>query len=152
MLAIAGCSARRPAKPTEKPPTQPPVPSLEFGGSVIRIADPKGNWTFEARSAKIKAKTAEGPFFLVPADGIYQQTGQKPVYMKAVTASIDKAAGRVVLQENVRITSAAWILEADRVDYDLNTGKVVSPGRTKLTFQSSEDDRRLRQTRGRGEQ
>jgi len=137
LLALFGCGGRRVETPLVKPPEKPPSPSLEFGGSVIRIADPKGNWTFEARSAKVNAKTTEGPFSLSPADGVYREKGRAPVNMSAAAGDIDKQAGRVALKGHVRITSDDWLLEADRVDYDLDSGKVVSPGRTKLTFQPS---------------
>lgn len=107
---------------------------MELGGSVIRIADPGGRWKFEAHSAQVNAKTVDGPFVLSPAEGRYQERGKEPVLMRAARADIDKQAQQVVLQGQVRIASDSWLLEADRVDYDLNTGKVVSPGRTKLSF------------------
>lgn len=137
LLALVGCGGKPAQDTLAKPPDKVPEPSLEFGGSVIRIADPKGRWTFEARSQQVKAKTAEGPYHLAPVAGTYLEKGRAPVEMSAVSGDIDKRAGRVALRGRVQISSAGWRLEADRVDYDLGTGKVVSPGRTKLTFQPS---------------
>ena len=134
LFILCGCGQRRPPAPAEKLPA-PTAPSLEFGGSVVRVEDPKGRWTFEARSAQVKAQSAEGPYTLSPADGTYQEAGQEPIHMRARSAEVQRQAGRVDLQGSVAITSDAWTLEADRVTYDLNSGKVVSPGRTKLTFQ-----------------
>jgi len=49
---------------------------------------------------------------------------------------VNKQTQRVHLEGSVQISSGGWLLEAERVDYDLNTGKVVAPGRTKLTLGS----------------
>jgi hypothetical protein len=54
--------------------------------------------------------------------------------MRAERAKIDKASGRIVLEGSVWIASANWMLEGPCVEYDLNAGKVVAPGRTKFTF------------------
>jgi len=134
LLAVGGCGRRQPQPPSKEPPA-PAAPSLEFGGSVIRIADPKGRWTFEARSATVKAQSAGGPYSLSPAEGTYQEKGKEPVHMRAQFAEVQKQAGQVVLEGSVAISSAGWTLEAEQVTYDLNTGKVVAPGRTKLTFE-----------------
>jgi hypothetical protein len=134
LLAVCGCGRGRGPDTEEKPAVAPRTPSVRFGGSVIRIEDPKGRWTFEARSASVIAQSSEGPFSLSPADAIYQEKGQQPVHMSAKSADVQKQAGRVILQGSVVITFDNWRLDADRVSYDLNTGKVVSPGHTKVTY------------------
>jgi lipopolysaccharide assembly outer membrane protein LptD (OstA) len=123
---------------------------LELGGSVIRIADPEGRWKFEARSAQVKAATLDGPYLLTPADGRYQETGKEPVLMRAARADVDRQGQRVSLRGSVRIASDAWLLEAERVDYDLKNGKVVSPGLTKLTFGQEAAEAFARQGQERG--
>jgi lipopolysaccharide assembly outer membrane protein LptD (OstA) len=107
---------------------------VKFGGSVIRMDDPKGRWTFEARSAAVKAQSSEGPFLLSPADCTYTEKGKEPVRMRADSADLQKQAGRVTLRGSVVVSSGGWRLESDSVTYDLHTGKVVSPGRTKVTY------------------
>jgi len=151
LLAACGCGhGRRPD--LEKEPTAPPrTPSVEFGGSVIRMADTKGRWTFEARSAAVKAQSSEGPFALSPADCTYVEKGKQPVRMRAESADVQKQAGRVTLRGSVVVTSDGWRLDADSVTYDLNTGKVVSPGRTKVTY-SPETAQRSRPFGGGGAQ
>jgi hypothetical protein len=147
-LLAAGCGSRQP--PPQEPKQQPlsAAPSLQFSGSVIRVADPADRWKFEARSAQVKAAGVNGPYALAPADCRYQEAGQPPLVMHSTRADVDKVAQRVVLEGSVRIESNGWVLEADRVNCDLKTGKVVSPGPTKLTLGRSALARRSRPADG----
>lgn len=148
-FAAVGCARRPPPAPPPPTPAAPAAPSLELGGSVIRIADPKGRWRFVARSAKVKATGVDGPYDLTPADARYEEPGKEPVLMRAARADVNKQTQRVHLEGSVQISSGGWLLEAERVDYDLNTGKVVAPGRTKLTL-GGEDRRKSPDVAGSG--
>ena len=135
LLLAPGCGPRRTAPPPEEgTPSVAAAPSLEFGGSVIRVSDPKGSWKFEARSPRVKAAGVNGPYTLMPADATYQEEGKEPVLMHAERADVDRQTQRVALAGSVQVASNGWVLEADHVTYDLKTGKVVSPGRTKLSL------------------
>jgi len=139
VLLLTGCGPRRPP-PREEPKQQPlsKAPSLALSESVIRVADPQRRWKFEARSAQVKAAGVNGPYTLSPAECRYQQAGKPPVLMRAKRAEVEKLAKRVTLIGSVRVESNGWLLEADRVEYDLNTAKVVAPGQTKLSFQPAQ--------------
>ncbi len=150
LLAACGCGHGRRPDP-ENPAVPPQAPSVRFGGSVIRMADPKGRWTFEARSAAVKLQSSEGPFTLSPADCTYGEKGKAPVRMRAEVADVQKRAGRVTLRGSVVVSSDGWRLDADSVTYNLNTGKVVSPGRSKVTY-SPEAAQRSQSLGGRGAQ
>jgi len=138
-LALCGCS-RGPSDggpPAQVPPAPAPT-SHEISGWRITVADPDGRWTFGATAEHARAADVEGPYELAQADCRYQQAGRAPVIMRAARAHLDKQAGKLVLEGAVRITSGAWQLEeADRVEYDLNAGEVVAPGRTKWTFDAN---------------
>jgi len=145
--------------PASRPPEQAASkaassPSLEMGGSEIRIADPRGEWEFEARSARVKAASAEGPYQLAPAEGEYRAQGRAAVQMRAARAQVNKQTGMIELRGAVRISSEGWTLDSERVSYDLKRGKVVASGRTKLTFGreavgAPQTDRRQTRERGR---
>lgn len=133
LVASAGCGGRRPRPPAE--PKQLPLsraPATELSESVVRVADPEGKWRFEAHSATMRAAGVEGPFTLIPARCRYQEPGRDPVEMEAERAHVDKQARHVSLRGSVVIVYQEWRLEAERVECDLKTGKVVVPGRQKL--------------------
>ena len=121
----SGCG-RRAQPPPEPAPPKPEVSALTMGGSVITVVDPQGRWKFEARSPHVEADGLEGPFRLAPAECRYQERGRSPVLMTAEEAQVDKAAQRVLLTGKVRITYGTLSLAADRVEYDLQQGKVVA--------------------------
>ena len=112
--------------PEEKPPT-----SLEIEESKVTVVDPGGRWTFQAESERIEARSMHGPYTLTPARARYEEVGRPPALMTADKAQIDQESRRVVFEGDVRISSGAWTLEADRVEYDLDSGEVVAPGRPK---------------------
>ena len=143
LLLAAGCGARRPAveRPKEEPVAARPQ-SLEMEGSVIQVAAPEGDWRFEARSERAEAAGAEGPYALERMEGRYEQKDKAPVLMRAQRAQVDRRAERVTLEGSVWVGFGSWQLEADRVEYDLKTGKVVAEGRTKWTFRGEADRRR----------
>jgi len=149
-MLLSGCGKRAATPPAERTPPAAPGPSLEFGESMVRFADSKGRWEFEAQSAHIQAATAEGPFVLTPANATYQEIGKEPVHMRAARADVDRRANEVVLQGAVEISSNGWLLEAERVSYHLETGKVVSPARTKLTFGRKQPEKPVRSGHGKG--
>lgn len=151
LIVACGCGHGRRSDPERKPAVTPRAPSVTFGGSVIRMKDPKGRWTFEARSAAVKGQPSEGSFTLSPADCTYGEKGKEPVRMRAASADVQKQAGRVTLRGSVAVTSDGWRLDADSVTYNLNTGKVVSPGRSKVTY-SPEAGQRSQSLGGRGAQ
>jgi len=129
LLALSGCG-RRPPPPVAKTPeaTSPSGASHQVSGSTIRLADPQGRWTFEARAERVQAASLDGPYTLEPAECRYEQPGRPPVRMRAARAQVDRSAGRVVLEGDVRLDSATWTLEARRVEYSLDEGKVVASG------------------------
>lgn len=142
LLALPGCSRRAAPPPPKVAPSETPTPSAtepahEIAESTIRVADPQGRWTFEVQSERAEAAGIHGPYILSPAKGRYDEKGKQPVFMSADRTRVDEGARRVLFEGNVRIASAGWALEADRVDYNLNTGKVVASGRTKWTFSES---------------
>jgi LPS export ABC transporter protein LptC len=132
LLTLAGCGRPR-TPPREQPPPKPAV-THEIAETTIRFADPKGRWTFSLEADRVEAVTVHGPYDMTPAKGRYEEVGQPLVTMSAQRAHVDEAARRVVLEGNVRIASPTRGMQADRVDYDLNTGKVVATGRTKWTL------------------
>lgn len=138
---ISGCG-RKPTPSPPKPEPPPPLvkqgePAHELEQSTIRIADPQGRWTFEVQSARAEAAGLHGPYNLTPATGRYLEKGKEPVTMSADRATVSEGSRRARFEGKVRIASAGWTLEADRVDYDLKTGKVVASGQTKWTFTES---------------
>ena len=136
LVACAGCaSPSRPAPPVErKPPPQAPAPSHEIEQSKVKVVDPGGRWTFQAEAERVEAASVHGPYTLAPARARYEEVGRPPAFMSADRAQIDQESRRVVFEGDVRINSGAWTLEADRAEYELDSGEVVAPGRTKWTF------------------
>lgn len=134
LLAVWGCGGRPSTSepPREEKGVKAPQ-SLEIGGAVIRMGDPEGDWKFEARSEQGTAAGMDGPYVLTPMEGRYEERGEPPVLMRANRAEVDKGAKRVSLTGSVWVSRGASQLEADRVEYDLRTGKVVAQGRTKWT-------------------
>ena len=108
-----------------------PAPSLEIEESKVTVVDPGGRWTFEAEAERMEAGSMHGPYTLTPARARYEEVGRPPALMTADKAQIDQESRRVVFEGDVRISSGAWTLEADRVEYDLDSGEVVAPGRPK---------------------
>ena len=134
LLTCLGCG-RRPSPPVTPPEETAPGPtSHELGESTITVVDPEGRWTFQVQAQRVEAASVDGPYDLEPADCRYDEPGRPPVLMRAARARLDKKAENVILEGDVSISSGAWVLEADRVEYDLNAGKVVAPGRTKWAF------------------
>ncbi len=132
LLLTGGCGGRPSIqKPRQAEETAKSARSLEVGGSVIRMAAPEGDWKFEARSARATAPTIHGPYVLTPMEGRYEVKNQPPVLMGADRAEVDEAAKRVRLLGSVWVSFQGSQLEADRVEYDLETGEVVAEGRTK---------------------
>lgn len=131
LTGLAGCG-RRPAAPKEEAPPSSAVGEMKMGGSVIRVADPEGRWRFEARSNHIQAEGVSGPYLLRPANCWYQEAGKPRVLIRADSARVDRQAQRVLLLGRVRISYGGWLLEAERVEYNLKQGKVTGSGRTKI--------------------
>jgi len=130
---LGGGCARRPAPAPPPPSDNAPHPFIggDMERSTIRLNDPDGKWEFEARADHVEMSGAEGPFILRPAECRYQRPGEAPVLMTADQARIDKAAQRLQLEGSVTIAYADWLLETERVEYDLKTGEVVARGQTK---------------------
>ena len=130
---LAGGCARRPAPEPQPPSESAPAPftSADMERPVIRLSDPDGEWEFEARSDRGEISEAGGSFLLRPAECRYQRAGEAPVLMTADQARIDNAAQRLELEGSVTISYADWLLETERVEYDLKTGEVVAGVRTK---------------------
>jgi len=135
LLGFVGCGPRLTGPPAaNEETTSPPPTSHEIGESTIRVVDPKGRWTFEAQAQLIEADSVAGPYVLEPADCRYQEHGKPPIVMRAARAHLDEQAKYLILESNVWISSGAWVLEAERVEYDLSAGEVVALGQTKWTF------------------
>lgn len=135
LILAAGCGGRPPTLAAPEEETEPRVPeSVTMGGSVIRVADPGGEWKFEARCDRASAAGMDGPYVLAPMEGRYEEEGKPPVLMRADRAEVDKGANRVSLSGSVWMRYGGSQLEADRVEYDLETGEVVAEGRTKWTL------------------
>ena len=139
LVVCAGCGSPSPpaAEKASAPPTgeasapEGPAPSLEIEESKVTVVDPGGRWTFEAEAERMEAGSMHGPYTLTPARARYEEVGRPPALMTADKAQIDQESRRVVFEGDVRISSGAWTLEADRVEYDLDSGEVVAPGRPK---------------------
>jgi len=136
LVVCAGCGSPATAPPVEKAPAaeEKPVPSLEIEESKVKVVDPGGRWTFQAEAERMEAGSVHGPYTLTPARARYEEVGRPPALMSAERAQIDQESRRVVFEGDVRISSGAWTLEADRAEYDLDSGEVVATGRTKWTF------------------
>jgi len=142
LLVASGCGGHpKPPPAEEETPPSAAVGEMQMGGSVIRVADPEGKWKFEARSEHIEAEGIDGPYRLQPAECWYQAADGPRVFMQADHARLDKAARRVLLTGNVRVTHAAWSLVTERLDYDLAQGKVLGSGQTKLSYGGQEAER-----------
>jgi LPS export ABC transporter protein LptC len=134
LVALAGCGrSHAPVRPAAPPEPKPAV-AHEIEETTVRFADPKGRWRFEVRADKVEAATVHGPYDMTPATARYEEPGRPSVNMVAKRAQVDEAARRVVLEGDVAVTSPSWRLEADRVEYDLKTGKVAASGHTKWVF------------------
>ncbi len=135
LVVCAGCGGPPPAPVAEKAPApEEPAASLEIEEPKVRVVDPGGRWTFQAEGERMEAESVHGPYVLTPARARYEEVGRRPALMSAERALIDQESRRVVFEGDVRISSGGWTLEADRVEYDLDSGEVVATGRTKWTF------------------
>jgi len=153
LLAAWGCGRRGvETQRREEPPSASSVGGMEMGGSVIRVADPAGQWRFEARSEQVEAEDLGGPYRLQPADCRYQEKDRPPVLMQAATAKVDRVVQRVVLEGTVRISYGGWMLEAERAEYDLKQGKVVATGQAKLSYGGDQQGRPQSSGSDKGEQ
>ncbi len=141
LLLLSGCGARPSPPPADTSEAEPPaVSAVQLQGSVVRVVDPEGRWEFEAHSEHVEAEGLEGPYLLQPAEGRYQHQGKPPVFMRADRGRVDRLAERVALEGSVLLSSEAWELEADAVEYDLDAGEVVASGETKLSFGEGPSD------------
>lgn len=86
------------------------------------------------KAERVEAATVHGPYDMTPATARYDEPGKPSVTMTAKRAHVEEEARRVVLEGDVAVTSPSWRLEADRVEYDLKTGKVAASGHTKWVF------------------
>jgi LPS export ABC transporter protein LptC len=146
LLAAAGCG-RQPAAVQPEEEQVPAAPtSLLVSRSTIRVAAPDGRWRLEARSQHIEAASINGPYTLTPADCRYEQQGKPPVLIRAERASVDTAANHLQVEGSVRLVYGAWSMETDHLDYDLDDGKVVASGPTKLTVGEGGDSAQRTET------
>ncbi|HUU54254.1 MAG TPA: LPS export ABC transporter periplasmic protein LptC [Armatimonadota bacterium] len=142
LVVSAGCgsppppAAEKASAPSaaSAPAPEEPAPSLEIEESKVTVVDPGGRWTFQAEAERMEAGSVHGPYTLTPARARYEEVGRPPALMTADKAQIDQESRRVVFEGDVRISSGGWTLEADRAEYDLDSGEVVATGRTKWTF------------------
>lgn len=135
MLAAAGCGGPpAPPQPPERIAPERGLQSVEINGSVIRMAGAEGKWTFEATSERATAAGMKGPYVLAHMEGRYEHTERHPVLMRADRAELDEQAKRVKLVGSVWVRFGASQLEAEQVEYDLETGEVAAVGRTKWSF------------------
>jgi len=109
----------------------------ELSQPTVSVADPAGRWTFTMEAARATAAGLHGPYEMERVTGVHKETGRPDVLLSADKARVDEISRRVALQGSVHITSAAWQLQADRVDYNLDSGEVVATGRTKWTLTES---------------
>lgn len=141
LLALAaGCGPRRvprteatQAKP--KPPPRPTATTLQH--STVNVSDPQGRWTFETVAKTVTSTSEAGPYQMAQAQGVYRKlkpAGQDPVYMTARRIDLDQRQSLVVLRGEVHVTSGGITIQGEQVYYNLKTGKVSAPSRTKLTF------------------
>ncbi|MFB3883237.1 MAG: LPS export ABC transporter periplasmic protein LptC [Armatimonadota bacterium] len=136
LLALGGCGRpRAPVRERATPqPERKPAAVHEIEQTAMRFADPKGRWTLEVKADRVEAVTVHGPYDMTPASARYSEKDKPSVTMVAKHAHIDESARRVSFDGNVVIASPTWRLEAERVVYDLNSGKVEASGRTKWTL------------------
>lgn|GEM_PF-3594713 len=133
LAAILGCGgeAPAPAPPEAEAPSQV---SHEIVESTVTVIDPEGRWRFEVEADRVAADNVHGPYRLEPARARYEETGRAPVTISSQTAQVDQETHQVIFEGDVQITSETWLLEADRIRYDLDSGEVVGAGRTKWTL------------------
>ena len=135
LLAPAGCGRPNLPKPKPEENETPVVPlSTRMDNPTIKVSDPEGGWTFEARAKTGEAAGQEGPFQLSEATGEYRQRGQPPVLMAADRVRVDKQAERVELRGAVRIERAGILVKGEHVAYDLKAAKVIASAGTKCTL------------------
>jgi hypothetical protein len=143
LVVCAGCGnppppapvvEQAPAPEEQAPAPEEPVPSLEVEESKVKVVDPGGRWTFEAEAERMEAESVHGPYTLAPARARYEEVGRPPALMSAERAQIDQESRRVVFEGKVRISSGGWVVEADRTEYDLDSGEVVVTGNPKWRF------------------
>jgi LPS export ABC transporter protein LptC len=133
-LALAGCGRPRPPAPEQTAPPPKPGVGHEIEETTMRFADPKGRWKFEVKAERVEAATVHGPYAMTPATARYDEPGKPSVTMSAKRARVDEQARRVVLEGDVTVASPTWRLQADRVEYHLNSGQVAASGDTKWVF------------------
>lgn len=136
LAVCAGCRGAPPAPVAERAPepAETTDTSLQIEESTVKVVDPGGRWTFEAESERMEAASVHGPYTLTPARARYEEVGRPEVLMSAKKGQIDQETRRVVFEGQVRISSGGWMVEADRAEYELDSGEVVVTGNTKWTF------------------
>jgi lipopolysaccharide export system protein LptA len=132
LFALSGCG--RHAAPKEEKKTSLAPTSFRTQGSEVKISDPKGEWTFTAQTKEMDAASKDGPYLMTQANAIYHKIGQPTVKMRADRIELDQRLERVVLTGAVRLQTQAMMVEGERFQYDLKTGKVVATGRTKWSI------------------
>jgi len=130
LAAILGCGGKASA-PAPPEAETPPQVSHEIVESTVTVVDPEGRWRFEVEADHVSADNVHGPYRLEPARARYEETGRPPVKISAESAQVDQEARQVIFEGNVQIVSEAWRLQADQIQYDLDSGEVVGTGRTK---------------------
>jgi|WetSurMetagenome_2_1015567.scaffolds.fasta_scaffold361829_2 lipopolysaccharide assembly outer membrane protein LptD (OstA) len=131
---LTGCGGGGKATEAEKEPGQTAPTAMKMETATVKLADPKGRWTFTAKAKETELAAQDGPYHLKGATGRYEQTGKEPVLMSADRVDVDKKAEQVHLAGSVRVTMGAMMMESDEFDYNLRTGKVVARGQPKLTL------------------
>jgi LPS export ABC transporter protein LptC len=149
-LLLAGCGRKRAVRPPagkapaeqqaqeqrkeeEAGPPRTPT-SVKVEKPTVKVADPKGQWTFTAEAQTMTAASAEGPYTMRQATGVYERKGQPPVHMKADQIIVDKGAKRVTLIGSVRLSTPTMQVEGPRIEYNLDTQQVRAGGPTKMTY------------------
>jgi LPS export ABC transporter protein LptC len=134
LITLLGCGrSRTPANPQPPPPPKSAT-AHEIAKTTIKFADPQGRWTLQLEADRAEAVALRGPYNMSPARARYDEEGRPSVTISAKRAHVDEDARRVTFEGDVRIDSATWRLQADRAEYDLNTGKVAATGHTKWTL------------------
>ncbi len=150
-LLVSGCVRKaavappppKPAAPEQQVQQQrqeeeagpPRVPSsMKVEKPKVKVADPKGRWTFEAQAETMTAASANGPYTMRRATGRYERKGQPPVTMRADQIVVDQGTRHATLTGSVHLESPTMQVDAPRVVYDLDTQQVHATGPTKGVY------------------
>ncbi len=133
MMGRRFCSRRSPMSVANRPTD--PGPRRRFGRLIFR-ASAAGALCLALLTAAIDAKPAFAASSTQPAPAAHKPPpGQPPekMFVEATELRYDTEKNTVSAVGNARVYYKGSVLEADRVTYDRNTGRVFAEGHARLT-------------------